>query len=90
MEFAVVPSTSRKMKSLVVLCGLVLCFLISQSHGAERVVWVGGESGVHPEHPGKCWSQSLNREFSAGEEHSDKTKCELIRCGPNFRFQRRV
>lgn len=90
MEFAVIPSTPRKMKFLAVLCSLVLCLFISKSHGAERAVWISGESGVHPEHPGKCWSQSLNREFSVGEEHSDKTKCELIRCGQNFRFQRRM
>lgn len=90
MEFAVNPITLRKMKFLVVLCGFVLCFFISTSHGAERAVWIAGESGVHPEHPGKCWSQLLNREFFAGEEYADKTKCELIRCGPNFRFLRRT
>lgn len=90
MEFAVIPITQRKMKFLVVLCGLVLCFLISKSNGAERAVWISGESGLHPDHPGKCWSQSLNREFSVGEEFADQTKCELNRCGPNFRFSRRM
>lgn len=90
MEFAVSCIRLRKMKFLVVFCGLILCFLISASTGAERAVWIGGESGVHPEHPGKCWSQSLNREFAPGEEFSDQTKCELIRCGPNFRFSRRM
>lgn len=89
-EFAVILSTSRKMKFLVVLCGFLLFFFISKSHGAERAVWIGGDSGVHPDHPGKCWSQSLNREFSVREEYSDKTKCELIRCAPNLRFQRRM
>lgn len=90
MEFAVIPTALSKMKFLVVLFGFVLLFLISISHGAERAVWISGESGVHPGHPGKCWSQSLNREFSVGEEYADKTKCELIRCGPNFRFARRM
>lgn len=59
-------------------------------HGADRVVWVPAESGVHKDHPGKCWSATLNREFSVGEELSDKNKCELIRCGPSLRFSKRV
>lgn len=90
MEFAVIPiaqRAQRKMKFLAVLCGFGLCFLISKSDGA---VWISGESGVHSDHLGSCWSQSLNREFSVGEEFADPTKCELIRCGPNYRFSRRV
>lgn len=90
MEFAVIHKRLRKMKFLIVLCGFVLCFLVSTLNGAERAVWIAGESGVHPQHPGKCWSESLNREFSIGEEFSDQSKCELIRCGSNFRFGRRM
>lgn len=78
------------MKFLFAIFGFALLILIGQSNGAERAVWIAGESGVHPDHPGKCWSASLNREFAVGEEFSDQTKCELLRCGPNMRFARRV
>lgn len=67
-----------------------LVTLISLSEGADRVVWIAGESGIHPNHPGKCWSQILNRELNVGEEVTDKTKCELLRCNANFRFAKRV
>lgn len=77
-----------KLCVLLLSCG-IFC-LISLSNGAERVVWIAGESGVHPDHPGKCWSQSLKREFSVGEEFTDKTKCELNKCTPNLRFARRM
>lgn len=77
-----------RMKLLIVSC--VLFCLIALSNGAERAVWIAGESGIHPDHPGKCWSQSLERELAVGEEVTDKSKCELIKCGPTFRFSRRV
>lgn len=64
--------------------------LISSLECADRAVWIAGESGVHPEHPSKCWSSVLNKEFRVGEEFNDKSKCELIRCGANFRFTKRV
>lgn len=80
----------RKMKFQIVFSALVFGFLISNSNGVDRVIWIAGESGVHPEHPGKCWSQSLSRELSIGEEFSDQTKCELIRCSPTLRFSRRM
>lgn len=78
------------MKFLLGIFGFLLLVLIWPSNGAERAVWIAGKSGVHRDHPGKCWSQSLNREFAVGEEFSDQTKCELQRCGPNLRFSRRV
>lgn len=68
----------------------LIIFLVSITHGAERAVWIAGESGSHPDHPGECWSQTLNRVFAIGEEFSDQAKCELIRCGPNLRFSRRM
>ncbi|XP_031621750.1 uncharacterized protein LOC116339826 [Contarinia nasturtii] len=73
-----------------VLFCLLSVVLISPSNGADRAVWITGESGIHADHPGKCWSSSLNREFNVGEEITDKTKCELIRCGANLKFSRRV
>lgn len=78
------------MKCLIALFYFLITVLIKESLGAERAVWVAGESGVHPDHPGKCWSSSLKREFKVGEEFSDSTKCEQIRCGANFQFARRV
>lgn len=78
------------MKLFVVLVSCAIFCLISQSNGAERVVWIAGESGVHPDHPGKCWSQSLKRELAVGEEFNDQSTCELIKCGAKFRFSRRV
>lgn len=78
------------MKLVSAVCLLVLFCYISPSKGAERAVWIAGESGLHPDHPGKCWSQSLKREFSVGEEFTDKTKCELNKCTPNLRFARRM
>lgn len=78
------------MKLPFVLFYFVLTISIWPSDCAERAVWIVGESGMHPDHPGKCWSQSVNREFRIGEEFSDDTKCELLKCGLNFRFARRV
>lgn len=56
----------------------------------ERVVWINGGSGIHADHPQKCWSATLNREFAIGEEFNDGDKCELLRCRPDLRFQKRV
>lgn len=78
------------MKFFTAICCFVFFVLIVAVNGSNRAVWVAGESGVHPDHPGKCWSQSLNREFNIGEESTDKTKCELIKCRANFRFSRLV
>lgn len=78
------------MKLFVVLLSCVFCCLIAVSNGAERAVWIAGGSGVHPDHPGKCWSESLKRELAYGEETTDKLKCELIKCGPALRFARRM
>lgn len=82
--------TKPTMKSLFALLSFVLIALILPSDCAERAVWIAGESGGHPDHPGKCWSPSLNREFKVGEEFNVESKCELLRCGPNLRFSRRV
>lgn len=68
----------------------VLCAVCVQVIASERVVWINGESGVHADHPGKCWSASLNREFAVGAEFSDSDQCELVRCASNLRFQRRM
>lgn len=73
----------------VLFCLMSIVF-ISPSNCADRAVWIAGESGVHPDHPGKCWSSSLNRELKVGEEITDKTKCELIRCGANLKFSKRM
>lgn len=73
----------------IIFC-VIITVIIEVISGAERAVWVAGENGLHPNHPGKCWSSELNREFNVGEEFSDKTKCELIRCGQNYRFTRRL
>lgn len=64
--------------------------LINVSQAADRAVWIAGESGIHLNHPGKCWSDTLNREFNVGEEVTDKSNCELLRCNANFRFSKRV
>lgn len=77
-------------------CGFAIFFLVSialispSKIAADRAVWIAHESGVHPDHPGRCWSQSLSREFTVGEEFTDKSKCELIRCGANLQFSRRM
>lgn len=75
-----------------ILVSFCFVFFVLNSHANcdERVVWVAGESGLHPDHPGKCWPQTLNREFNVGDEFTDKTKCQLIRCGASLRFSRRV
>lgn len=79
----------NKMKLDFALFTLIFFVLIS-AISCDRAVWIAGESGIHPDHPGKCWSQSLNHEFSVGEELTDKTKCELLKCGANFQFKKRV
>lgn len=58
--------------------------------GAEREVWIAGDSGIDRNHPGKCWSQAMNREFNVGETGTDKVKCELLRCNANLRFSKRM
>lgn len=63
---------------------------IQQTDCAERAVWISGESGAHSDHPGKCWLQSLSREFRVGEEFTDTTKCELLRCRPSLQFARQM
>lgn len=78
------------MKLDFALFSLIFSILISLIICADRAVWIAGESGVHPEHPGKCWSASLEREFDVGEEITDKAECELIKCGRGFRFNKRV
>lgn len=57
---------------------------------AERAAWQNGESAVHADHPGKCWSAAMQRELAIGEQITDNGRCELIRCASNLRFQRKV
>lgn len=79
------------MRFLVVLFATyILCVILNEVNAAERAVWIPGENGIHAKHPGKCWSVSLNQAFVVGQEYSDKEKCELIRCGQNLRFQKRM
>lgn len=78
------------MKIAVALLFALLYAVYEEVNGTERVIWLNGETGVHAEHPNKCWSSTLNREFNKGEELNDQARCEIIRCGQNLRFQRRV
>lgn len=68
------------MKCLLVVLLFSIIALLVEHNAAERVVWVPAESGIHADHPGKCWSETLNKEFSVGDETTDNTKCELLRC----------
>lgn len=78
------------MKCYTVVVSLIVFVLISTINCADRAVWIAGENGIHPDHPGKCWSQTLNRELKVGEEATVNSNCELIKCGANFRFSRQV
>lgn len=78
------------MKFAVIFSFALLCVLSGVTDAAERAAWMAGESGIHADHPGKCWSVTMQREFTIGEEVTDNTNCELIRCGANLRFQRKV
>lgn len=78
------------MKLAATLLFALLYAVCEEVNGTERVVWINGETGVHAEHPDQCWSSTLNHAFNKGEEFNDQARCELIRCGQNLRFQRRV
>lgn len=79
------------MRFFVVLFAIcILCVILNEVNAAERAVWIPGENGIHAKYPGKCWSESLNQAFHVGQEYSIKETCELIRCGQNLRFQKRM
>lgn len=78
------------MRFFVVFIIHILCVILNEVNAAERAVWIPGENGIHANHPGKCWSESRRKAFDIGKEFNDEKNCELIRCGQNLRFQKRV